>query len=807
MNQKDGIKFNRERRSVSVDNESLVASCFGPTAQFTSPFVRDLAKQTAINVHKLYLSTWTTQPFTRKVVSGVEHIIELFEFLDDAQAVKCVKYLISVDLPRLVGDVEPERPCFLAEGATLFTGAYRIVDKTLRRRRGTHHGGVSKVDDKQLRLAFSIMNMKKDMPCLSPTLKKESLRGLKKRLSAKAMTPERLIREVERTADELFPEGWDTEGRSANRVPNFTLPNKSCVESSINAGGVQGYHFARSCNVDGDCHIRGLHLLSTVPRIARDRGFRNQELKDLYDVDIDPHIQYTSHATCLELATELSLKSERFTAQAEIVDDPLKARVITKNEWFCGFLKPLQKMLHSRLRMHPAFRLLGEGLSEELLDETFGLGLPKGCRWVSGDYEAATDNFKSDCSDAALRVVLSNMRGKLSKDQDYLIMAMKSLYDLQIWISPASLKQMGLRLGKNLTEAEYDELVGLFNMERGQLMGSLLSFPFLCLINFAIWRHATELTVRERCDGTGSGGERDHVLINGDDILFAANPTQYNLWYSLVPQVGLSPSAGKNYFTERFLTVNTQLYAVRDGGGFKRLHHLNFGLLKVKEESVIDQLGSIGRMFDEFVEGAINPGGAAGVFIQSHQGLLKLTTRNLYGPRALGGLGAHPVKGTRGTHEDGYLWRQLVIAEACRRGTIRFPGMTRIERYLEYQRHLLSKKFPDAVRCQSTELSSVAAKCDRQWFEYMNIDESYEGCENGIRSAVAWMAKYEKKSEYDAKRELRTVLKTVKSLSSAKHKIVAMSVEDYLNYESREYHWFSPCSVMPWADEVESLFS
>jgi len=206
------------------------------------------------------------------------------------------------------------------------------------------------------------------------------------------------------------------------------------------------------------------------------------------------------------------------------------------------------------------------------------------------------------------------------------------------------------------------------------------------------------------------------------------------------------------------------------------------------------------------VGGAINPGGAAGVFIQSHQKLLKMTPRNLYGPKALGGLGAHPVRGTRGTAEDGYLWRQMVIAEACKRGTFKFPGMERVERYLEYQRALLNRKFPDAVRCQSSGLPSKAASSDRQWFEYLNIDESVEGCENGLRSAVAWMAKYEKTCRVNCKREWLVVNRFVKNLCDAKQKVVAMAVDDYLNFVAEDYHWYSPCEVLPWSEEIESIF-
>jgi hypothetical protein len=50
------------------------------------------------------------------------------------------------------------------------------------------------------------------------------------------------------------------------------------------------------------------------------------------------------------------------------------------------------------------------------------------------------------------------------------------------------------------------------------------------------------------------------VLINGDDILFPASKQLYSAWLNEVNKLGLKPSVGKNYFSDQFFTVNSELY-------------------------------------------------------------------------------------------------------------------------------------------------------------------------------------------------------------------------------------------------------
>jgi hypothetical protein len=141
--------------------------------------------------------------------------------------------------------------------------------------------------------------------------------------------------------------------------------------------------------------------------------------------------------------------------------------------------------------------------------------------WISGDYSAATDSFSIEGSKALLEGILESIDHEPTKRW-----AMKE-------ISPHLLvypKDTGL-----------DPVL----QKSGQLMGSLLSFPLLCLLN--------------DCTAEFSGVDPSKYLINGDDILMRTQPETYSKWKEEVQNFGLDLSAGKNYIHPKFGTVNSQL--------------------------------------------------------------------------------------------------------------------------------------------------------------------------------------------------------------------------------------------------------
>jgi len=90
-------------------------------------------------------------------------------------------------------------------------------------------------------------------------------------------------------------------------------------------------------------------------------------------------------------------------------------------------------------------------------------------------------------------------------------------------------------------------------MLNGQLMGCPLSFPLLCLANLS-----TLLRMND-------SGVLATAVINGDDVLFGANPEIFRQWIKNTEDIGLFRSPGKNYLTadhcgRRCFQVNSRLY-------------------------------------------------------------------------------------------------------------------------------------------------------------------------------------------------------------------------------------------------------
>lgn len=207
--------------------------------------------------------------------------------------------------------------------------------------------------------------------------------------------------------------------------------------------------------------------------------------------------------------------------RVEPIVEPLKVRTITAGiaDTYC--LKPFQRAMWLALGEEKQFCLThGTNNLNPAIQRIFDLSNPEDV-WISGDYTAATDSVPIEASKALLEGILESIDHEPTKRW-----AMKE-------ISPHLLvypKKSGLKP---------------VLQESGQLMGSLLSFPLLCLLN--------------DCTARYIGLSPDKYLINGDDILMRADAKVYPLWKEKVQEFGLSLSLGKNYIHPVFGTVNSQL--------------------------------------------------------------------------------------------------------------------------------------------------------------------------------------------------------------------------------------------------------
>lgn len=227
--------------------------------------------------------------------------------------------------------------------------------------------------------------------------------------------------------------------------------------------------------------------------------------------------------------------------RVEPIKEPLKCRIITAGEAETRCLKPLQQTMWDYLGTKQQFKLThGTKFLEKSVWNCRSLDIPdpkiqegldhllKGEEessekvWVSGDYSAATDNFILECGSIILENALKYIDHQPTREW-----AMKEMSS-HLLVYP---NNSGIAPGIQ---------------RNGQLMGSLLSFPLLCLVNDSTAKLA--------------GASSDQYLINGDDILMRVPPSIADKWKVLAPSLGLELSIGKTFFDPNFGTVNSQLF-------------------------------------------------------------------------------------------------------------------------------------------------------------------------------------------------------------------------------------------------------
>jgi hypothetical protein len=140
--------------------------------------------------------------------------------------------------------------------------------------------------------------------------------------------------------------------------------------------------------------------------------------------------------------------------------------------------------------------------------------------FTSGDYESATDNLNAHIQKLLLRKVCEQAANV-----------------------PLGVRDTALRsLQMSLTNKSGRVVV----QTRGQLMGNLLSFPLLCLVNYLAFKFFVRRPVP--------------VLINGDDIVFRSSRQESKRWSEGVGRSGLVLSKGKTLFDSRFFSLNSRFF-------------------------------------------------------------------------------------------------------------------------------------------------------------------------------------------------------------------------------------------------------
>lgn len=286
--------------------------------------------------------------------------------------------------------------------------------------------------------------------------------------------------------------------------------------------------------------------------------------------------------------------------------EPFKVRIITRSDSLVNYYGiPLQKKLMKLLRKNPVFELMGKPLDLKIIQKCY-TNVPIHHFLVSGDYSAATDNIFMNVSEAALKAVLSQMDISLASKQVLLKTMVGQTLDYKSTLSgfekdptyPKS--QLIEEHGKLKCSAPilYDENGSrnhIFKQTRGQLMGSILSFQILCMINYAMFCMAVaeylgideEDVTSQMCD------EQFGLRINGDDISFHGPQEFIAIWTRTFPLSGLTESIGKNFVSPNKITINSKMFSGTrlDNNTIQWKEHVyvNLGLLLCSSPYVVEK--------------------------------------------------------------------------------------------------------------------------------------------------------------------------------------------------------------------------
>jgi hypothetical protein len=364
-----------------------------------------------------------------------------------------------------------------------------------------------------------------------------SVKDNKEALGTQKETPDRILDRMEELLSEISDE-IRVESTLYRRGYNWNRPisRKATVESSFGNGGNVGFLSAR------------FHSENTLS-IPSFLGYvsRGLEIRAVYSLS----------ATRMELLGEaLLFNDQKYQAIPACILEPMKTRLITKPSACLHLgLGQIQKVLWNYLYNHESgfFRLIGEPLERNHLDAILG-DWKVGERFCNGDFKATTDNINLDVS----KLVAQKILGGLCRSNPLLYArAIRSLTDMEIDYTKTVMPSYPFSWDKDRAL----ESLGQIHQENGQLMGNIISFPILCIANYLAYHISCEDSKGARIPLWGTRP----VLINGDDILFVTSTEGYAVWRRTCSECGLYPSVGKNFYTSRFIQINSELWVPRYG--------------------------------------------------------------------------------------------------------------------------------------------------------------------------------------------------------------------------------------------------
>jgi len=381
-------------------------------------------------------------------------------------------------------------------------------------------------DDPRVQMSFQ--SIKKGLPDSCPCMESEMLSKLVSSFSRPPPSlPPGYLDFVVRRTQHLFPEGWDLKSNYVRR----------CETSSPPLAAVAVFD-----RLPGDCPSRGSRSTGGSLGECGRRGFTQDRFLDA-----------VLHGT--------GVSDRKPGAEGLVVQSSGKPRPLTKFEVDSIILDPLHKTVYDVLSRQK-WLLRGSPDSRVLKRAGFRQGAGD---LVSGDYASATDNLSIEVAEAIMGVITRNAR-----------------------LVPRSVCDLSLRVLRPLLSFFEGEIT--VEPRVGQMMGSKLSFPLLCLQN----RLAFEWSFRN----TGVSARSVPCLINGDDILFQRSD-HFGRWSAVVEGVGLVVETTKTDVSPNFGTINSTLLVWERGllvpAWFPRMK-----MLRPAEHP-----HNLGKSFADFLRGAV----------------------------------------------------------------------------------------------------------------------------------------------------------------------------------------------------------
>lgn len=233
-----------------------------------------------------------------------------------------------------------------------------------------------------------------------------------------------------------------------------------------------------------------------------------------------------------------------------------KTRIVTMQ---CArakrILRPVHEAAYNHLCRQP-WMVRGEVTPEQM--DSIAEDRLDGELFTSGDFEASTDNLNKDAVLAVVEVLCEALPDRRAS-------VLRATFE-RTWVE---------------WEGERREVV------RGSMMGNLLSFVVLCLLNKICLDRARQAT--ENC-----GPLYRRALVNGDDLFFAGTEQVFDAWLRETSKVGFVINESKTMRSGRWGDLNSSTY---DFSSSRFVRRLCFGFLGT--DSWKEPEGSVlGPLFD-----------------------------------------------------------------------------------------------------------------------------------------------------------------------------------------------------------------